>query len=181
MNCRLYFTCLLVCFCQYISAQAFKFDDKGSSISFSIKNLGIKVSGNIPGLSGNVYFLMNKPQLATFNASVDATKLSTSNNLRDEHLRKPEYFDVAQFPTISFTSKKITVNEKKEWMVTGTLTLKGKSKEISFPFTVSIQPDGGLLFEGSFSISRKEFSVGKSSLILSDNATVHISAVAKKV
>ena len=89
------------------------------------------------------------------------------------HLRKEEYFNTAKYPTINFVSTAITASN-----VTGNLTIKGVTKQISFPFTVKPSA-GGYLFEGSFEINRRDFGIGGGSVSLSNNATVNLKVQAK--
>ena len=90
--------------------------------------------------------------------------------MRDTHLKKEEYFNVDKYPVINFTSTAVSSST-----VSGNLTIKGISKPISFPYTVSKPLKGaGFIFEGSFSINRKDFDIGSSSFSLSDAVTVNL-------
>jgi polyisoprenoid-binding protein YceI len=154
--------------------------DKGSTVQFSIKNFGINVTGSLSGLKGTIFYKPDNPIASYFDVNVNANTINTSNSKRDNHLRKEEYFNVAQFGTIRFVSSKITVSADGEKIVEGLLIIKGISKMISFPFTVATQLDGSLLLKGSFQINRRDFKVGSASLILSDNLTVQLQIVALK-
>jgi polyisoprenoid-binding protein YceI len=99
-------------------------------------------------------------------------------DLRDNHLRGQEYFDVTKYPRISFVSMKVAEEADHSLIVYGKLTIKNHSKDISFPFTAS-QVTNGFVFKGSFNISRKDFDVGGSGVI-SDNVAVVLSVVATK-
>jgi polyisoprenoid-binding protein YceI len=61
----------------------------------------------------------------------------------------------------------------------GTITIKGVSKEIRFPFTQKPK-NGGYLFEGEFKLNRLDFGVGEKSFSLADELTVELSIFAKK-
>jgi polyisoprenoid-binding protein YceI len=161
-------------------AQAYTPVDKGSSIKFTIKNLGINTTGSISGIKGSIHYDVSNPLAASFNVTIDAATVNTGNSLRDEHLNKESYFNYKKYPTLSFVSKNVSINPSTHSLrVTGTLTIKGVSKEITFPFTVEPQGDG-LLFKGTFPLNRRDFSVGSSSLILSDDLTVSLTVFAKK-
>src|SRR5947209_6346289 len=119
--------------------------DEASSVTFSIKNFGINANGSLKGLKGSITFSRVNPSVSLFNVNVDAATISTGIAARDNHLKKEEYFNVQQYPLISFTSTKvIDKGDKKNYAVQGRLMIKGISKEISFPFVVSEQANGFL-------------------------------------
>ena len=155
--------------------------DNGSSVKFSIKNFALKVMGSFKGLEGSVIFNATDPGSASFQVSIDAGSVNSGIDARDNHLRKEEYFDVLKYPKISIVSKQVTASGKPGvYTLTAIINLKGINREISFPFTVSAQKDG-LLFTGEFKLNRRDFKVGGSSLILSDNLIVSLSVFAKKI
>lgn len=146
--------------------------DAGSSVKFVIKNFGLNVDGSFKGLQGKITFNPENLTAAVFNVSVDAATVNTGNGSRDGHLKKDDYFDVVKYPRINFTSTKITAGTKPgQYTMEGTFTIKGISKSVSFPFTVSTATNGNL-FTGQFKINRRNFKVGGNSLILSDDVTV---------
>ena len=66
-------------------------------------------------------------------ASVDVTSIDTFNAVREKHLRSPDFFDTGHFPTATFESTTTTVGDKKDTgTVTGKLTIRGISKEVTF-------------------------------------------------
>jgi polyisoprenoid-binding protein YceI len=153
-----------------VFAQQYTPVDAGSSIKFIIKNFGLNVDGSFKGIQGKISFNPENTGTADFNVSVEAASVNTGNGTRDNHLRKEEYFDVAKYPRIGFVSSKVTATGKPgEYLLEGILTVKGISKPISFPFVAS---SNGNLFTGQFKINRRDFKVGGSSWVLSDDVTV---------
>jgi len=153
--------------------------DNGSSVQFTIKNLGINVRGGFSGLEGNIVFDPLHIADAVFDVSIDANSINTGNDMRDNHLRNDTYFDVAKYPRIRFVSAKVEPSNKKGvWLTSGKLTIKGHTKDISFPFTATASSGGGYVFSGKFNINRKDFDVGGSSII-SDNLEVTLNVLAK--
>jgi polyisoprenoid-binding protein YceI len=151
--------------------------DKESSVHFTIKNFGFSVGGSLGGLAGNIRFNPDSLSAALFDISLDAASINTDNNMRDGHLKEDEYLDVKNHPRILFVSESIHAKKRDEYQMTGKLTIKNKTKQISFPFHAN--PSGnGYIFEGSFKINRKDFEVGGSST-LSDNLTVDLKVAAK--
>src|SRR3954451_3927032 len=151
----------------------------GSSVQFKIKNFGIDVGGSLTGLQGVIKFDINKPAESNFDVSIDATTVNTKNELRDNHLKNETYFDVRKYPRIHFVSDKVTPDAKKgTFLVSGNLTIKNQTKNISFRFTATTI-DNGYLFKGGFMINRRYFGIGGMSII-SDKLEVLLNVLAKK-
>lgn len=164
----------------FTHAQNYTPTDAGSKVKFVIKNFGINTSGTFDGVSGDITFDPANLSAANFTVSVDAASVDTDMNARDNHLRKAEYFDVEKFPKLIFKSSKVTKTNKEGYLyMFGTITIKGVSKEISFPFTHTAK-DGGLLFEGEFKLNRRDFGVGGKSFSMSDELNVELKIFAKK-
>ena len=164
-----YITVLLLFISTSLFAQSKKIAPE-NEILFKIKNSGLTVDGSFKGLTGNILFDSKNIATSSFDVNIDTKTIKTGNNTRDGHLKKKEYFDVDNFPSINFKSKKIDLT-KSGYLVTGNLTLKGISKEIKIPFTYTENNNGGV-FNGSFTINRLDYKVGDSSWILSDDATI---------
>lgn len=132
--------------------------DEGSQVRFVIKNLGINTKGGFSGLRGNIRFDRSHPEAASFDVSVDASTIDTRNRTRDGHLQKDTYLDVARFPRMHFVSTRVT-GDMGSLTMHGRITIKGRTRELSFPFSASPVPDGWM-FRGSFRLNRRDFDVG---------------------
>lgn len=146
-----------------IASAQYKPVDKGSSLNFTIENFGFDVHGSFTGFQGSITFDPQNPSAGSFDVTIDASTINTDNSLRDKHLKEDNYFDVANYPRIHFLSTKIT-GKGNAFTMYGQLTIKGKSKDISFPFSAA-PVDDGYVFKGSFKINRKDFGVGSTSTI----------------
>ena len=161
------------------SAHLFTPTDQGSAISFEIKNFGLNSKGSFSGLKGRIIFDPKNPAGASFDVSIDAATINTDNEMRDTHLKKEEYFDVANYPRIHFVSTGITPSDKEgHYTITGKLTIKNTTKELSWPF-IAAPMGSDYIFSGSFKINRKDFGVGGSNTI-SNSLTVAVSVLARK-
>ena len=138
---------------------------QSGSISFFIKNAGLTVDGKFTQLQANINFNPEQPEKATLDATVNSESISTGINLRDKHLKKEEYFDVAKFPKIYLKLKSLSGNLKSGFEGIFTLKMKGISKDITIP--VKFEASGK--FSGSFNIDRRDFKVGGNSWTLGDN------------
>lgn len=164
---------LFASFFTNLAAQQYKPVDESSTVKFRIKNFGFNVNGKFSGLQGTIKFDPNSIATSSFEVSIDANSVDTDIDARDNHLRKPEYFDVKNFPRIKFVSTKITPSTKAGTLyVFGKLTIKNTTKELSFPFTAE-QKGNGYNFKGEFKLNRRDFGVGGDNTI-SDNLTVFL-------
>ncbi len=162
-------------------AQNYKPVDDGSKVSFSIKNFGINTGGTLSGLKGSVLFDPANLTVSNFDVSVDVKTIDTDIENRDEHLRSDKYFDAEKYPVIVIRSTEIKSNTAKsgEYSFTGTLTMHGITKNISFPFTVILRGND-FLFSGDFEINRLDYSIGEPSAVMSKTVKVSLSVLAKK-
>jgi polyisoprenoid-binding protein YceI len=144
-----------------------------SSVTFKIKNAGIGIDGSFKGFQGTVNFDPESLSSSNFDVSVDAKTIDTDNGTRDNHLKEDEYFGVEKHPKISMKSSKIEKVSDGKYKATFNLTLKGKTKSVSFPFSYS-KTSTGYKLNGSFEIDRRDYEVGGSSWILSDDVKVFV-------
>jgi polyisoprenoid-binding protein YceI len=152
--------------------------EKESSIHFVIKNFGFNTNGSLAAPTGDISFNPEDLSKSSFSMTIKSESINTENENRDEHLRNEDYFDVKKYPLIRFASSSIrATNKKGDYSVTGTLTIKDKSKEISFPFK-AVKNGSGYLFSGSFKMNRRDFDIGGSSTI-SNELTVNINVLAQ--
>ncbi|MBS1661925.1 MAG: YceI family protein [Bacteroidetes bacterium] len=127
----------------------------GYSISFSSDD----ASGIFKGFKGSIAFDEQNPAASKFDVTIDVTTINTGNGLQNKHAKSDEWFDVAKYPQIHFTSKQISKTAA-GYQVTGDLEIHGVKKETSIPFTFKKTGTGGV-FAGTFTINRNDFHVGK--------------------
>jgi polyisoprenoid-binding protein YceI len=173
------FIVLLLFFCVLsANAQPFIPVDSGSNVKFKIKNFGVMVEGTFKGLNGKIQFDQANISSAQFDVSIDANSVDTGIGMRDNHIRKKEYLDVKSYSRIHFVSSKIRTTKTGQFVVSGHLTIKNVTKEISFPFKYSIVK-GMPSFEGEFEINRRDFNVGGGSLTMADNLNIFLEVKTK--
>lgn len=174
-----YVITIIFCCCFHAFAQKYQLVNEGSKCHFEIKNFGINIGGDIAGLSGTV--ILN-PQLlgyAAINVTLQVATIDTDNKSRDQHLRKEDYFDVKQYPTMQLISTQIVATtQQNNYILKGTITIKNKTEPVEFPFVVTPK-NGGILLNGGFTINRLTFGVGGSSAVLSNKVKISINAFAK--
>jgi polyisoprenoid-binding protein YceI len=162
----------------FLFAQTYNAADAESSLAFTIKNFGSKVNGSMKGLKGTLVWNAQNLAACKFSVTADATTIFTDNSGRDKHLKKEDYFDVAKFPTVSFTSSKFTSVKAGVYQVEGVLTIKGTSKLVTIQFTAATGTNT-ISFEGTLQINRRDYNVGGGSLILSNDVNMTLKVVGK--
>ena len=168
--------------CTNLFSQNYTPVDSTSKVHFVIKNSGINTGGDLSGLKGKIHFLPNNVSESHFAVSVSVSTIDTDNGMRDANLKSDEYFDAAKYPEISVGSTKIGKTNKTGegyYYFTGNLTVKGITKEISFPFQAKAQGDG-YEFTSNFQIDRTAFGIGEKNIVLSNVVNVTLSVSTRK-
>ena len=85
-------------------ADDYMVDAVHSGVSFQISHMGLSyIQGPIQRLQRTVFSRHQRPAKSSFSLTIKAESVDTNNSKRDEHLRAPDFFNVKQFPTITFT------------------------------------------------------------------------------
>jgi len=116
--------------------QTWTIDPVHSNISFSARHMMISdVKGEFDKFSGTITANDDDPKSVEIMATIDASSINTRAEKRDNHLKSPEFLDVAKYPTITFKSVKIEPDGDGKWKVTGNLTLHGVTKPVVLEVT----------------------------------------------
>ncbi len=112
-------------------AAELEIDSSHSGASFTVKHMMISnVRGEFSKVSGTFNYDEKDPTKSTVVATIDAATINTRDAKRDEHLKSPDFFDVAKHSKITFKSKKVAKAGEGKLKVTGDLTLRGVTKEV---------------------------------------------------
>jgi polyisoprenoid-binding protein YceI len=146
-------------------------DPAHSAAHFSVRHLMISnVRGEFTKLSGSAIINPADPAKSSVEITIDAASLNTREPQRDEHLRSADFFDVANHPTLTFRSKRIEGLGAGNFKLTGDLTIRGVTKEVTFDVegpTASVKDPWGNVRAGvsaSAKINRKDFGLAWNSL-----------------
>ncbi len=140
-------------------------DAAHSSIGFSIQHMMIaKVRGSFEKFSGELSYDAKSPESAQLSVEIEAASINTREAQRDTHLKSPDFFDVAQFPSLKFKSTKVT-KAGDQLKVLGDLSIHGVTKSVELsvegPTQEMKDPWGNLKMGASAStkIKRKDFGL----------------------
>lgn len=138
-------------------------DPSHSSVGFTARHLMVsKVRGTFTSFSGAVVVAEN-PLASTVSASVDMASVNTGDANRDGHLQSPDFFDVAQFPTMTFATTSLEADGD-DYLLHGDLTIKGVTRPVTFELEfegVATDPWGNTKagFGAEAEINRKEWGL----------------------
>jgi polyisoprenoid-binding protein YceI len=161
------------------TADDYIIDAVHSGVSFKISHIGLSyVHGRFDSFSGKFTLDSSDPSKTSFALSIKPESVDTNNAQRDNHLRSPDFFNVKQFPTISFTSTSVKAIDG-GYEVRGDLTLHGETRPVAFTlkggrsaeFPKGVQRTG---YVTDFVVKRSDFGVGKTMPILGDEVYVSI-------
>lgn len=112
-------------------AATWNIDADHSNVGFKVRHLMVSnVKGSFEKFTGSVDLNDKDITKSKVEVTIDTNSINTNVQKRDEHLRSPDFFDVAKFPTMTFVSKKVAKAGKDKLKVTGDLTLHGVTKEV---------------------------------------------------
>jgi polyisoprenoid-binding protein YceI len=140
-------------------------DPTHSEVTFKVKHLMFtNVSGNFTKFEATAESEDENFDNASFAFSAEVDSINTNNADRDGHLKSADFFDAAQFPTITFKSTKVAKAEEGEYVVTGDLSIHGETKEVTLAVEYGgIQKDPWGNIKSGFSvvgkINRKDFGL----------------------
>lgn len=147
-----------------IGAEDYAIDASHASVTFQVRHLVSQVTGRFNAFEGSVRIDREKPEASSVEFTIQAESIDTSNEKRDEHLRAPDFFDVASHPTISFKSASMKAVGGERYEVTGDFTMHGVTKTITLPVEVvgEMKDPWGkqrIGFQISATINRKDYGI----------------------
>ena len=156
-------------------------DKAHSKLSFSVTHLGIS---DVTGLFKNfdVTVTSARPDFsdATFELVTDVASINTEVEARDNHLKSPDFFDVAAFPKMTFKSTSVKKTGKDRYKLFGNLTLHGITRPVTMDLwyrgttTNPMSKAATTGFQLTGTIKRSDFNFGTKfpSPLLSDEVQI---------
>ena len=151
---------LTVMFALPLSAATLKTDVSKSTVSAVFKQFNVPVETKFNKFSAQIDFDSVKPDASKATVEIDIPSFDLGDPEYNSEVQKKEWFNSAQFPKATFVSSKIKSGAAGKLDVSGKLTIKGRSMDISFPMTVK-KEGAHQIFEGSLPIKRLAFNIGE--------------------
>lgn len=145
------------------AATKYVVDPVHSNVTFTIRHFVSNVQGRFTDFSGTILYDPENLEASSVEFTVEAASIDTHNDRRDNHLRSPDFFDVEKHPTLSFKSTRVARKDETTLEVTGNLTIRGVTREVTIPVQVLGFMDtpmgyrGG--FESHFTLDRTDYGV----------------------
>jgi polyisoprenoid-binding protein YceI len=155
------------------AGKAFAIQPENSKVEFTGSKVTGKHDGGFKQFQGEVH--VANGAVAHAKVTIDTASIYTDTDRLTGHLKSPDFFDVAKYPTAVFETTSIT-GQGANSTVTGNLTLHGVTKQISFPAKVEVKDDAVTL-NAEFSINRKDFGIkyaGKPDDLIRDNVVLRL-------
>jgi polyisoprenoid-binding protein YceI len=115
----------------HVSAAVYSIDPAHTTIGFKVRHLMISnVKGVFEKFKGTVNIDEKDITKSKVDVSIETSSVNTNIAKRDDHLRSPDFFDVAKFPTMTFVSTKVEKAGVDTLRVTGNLTIKGVTRQV---------------------------------------------------
>jgi polyisoprenoid-binding protein YceI len=175
-----------------LAADTYQFDKSHTTVGFQVRHVVTNVGGKFQDFVGTIKVDRARPESSSVEFTIQAASINTNEPKRDEHLKSADFFDVANQPTITFKSTSVKATGKDTYEVTGNLTLRGVTKQITLPVTFlgeGKDPWGNekMGFEIATTLNRKDYGINwnkaldQGGFLVGDEVKVQISVEANKV
>lgn len=166
-------------------AQTWSLDQSHAKLGFSITHMMVSdVEGSFKSFNASIVSSKDDFSDAVVELTADVNSIDTDNEKRDEHLKNPDYFDAAKYPTMTFKSKSFKKISEKKYKLIGDLTLHGVTKSVELDVTLNgtaVHPYSKKTIAGfkvTGAIKRSDFLISKDTptAMLSDEVVITANA-----
>ncbi|MEC8559511.1 MAG: YceI family protein [Planctomycetota bacterium] len=154
------------------SPDAWSVDTVHSCAMFRVRHMGAGYFwGRFNDIAGTIDFDPDRPESLAMDISIDVESVDSGHPGLDKHLKSPDFFDVKEFPLMTFKSERVKQKPTDRradspamaWDVTGQITMCGKSMELTAEVVywgaANLGRGDRAGFETTFSIKRSEFGI----------------------
>jgi len=171
----------------FTRAVTWEMDPAHSTFQFKVRHMTVSnVKGDFSKSRGVVTIDGSDITQMKIEMVIEAASVNTGHPQRDEHLRGPDFFDVAKYPTLAFVSKKVIKTDTGKLGVTGDLTLHGVTREITVDVegpSPEVKDPGGNFRRGATAttrINRRDFGMvwnkvlDSGGLVVGDEVNIYV-------
>ncbi len=170
---------------------SYEIDPVHTTAAFSVRHFTVSnVRGKFGTLAGMIRYNPDDLADSGVTVTIDAASIDTDHEQRDGHLKSADFLDVEEHSEITFVSTAVAKSND-GFVLTGDLTIRGVTQEVSFPFTLvgPIKDPLGLMrigVEGELTIDRTDFGLEwnrvmeAGGVIVGDEVAIELSAEATR-
>jgi polyisoprenoid-binding protein YceI len=173
-----------------LGADIYKVDKSHATVGFVVRHMVLsKVRGTFTDYNGTILLDEKDITKSSMQGTIKVASIDTVHAKRDKHLRSADFFDAAQYPEITFASKHIE-NKGNGYVMIGDITIRGVTKEIVLPFTITkpLTHKGKTRvgFEARLEINRQDYGIAYNKLtdvgglVVGNQVTIEIDGEAIK-
>ncbi len=134
-------------------------EDGQNHVGFVFRQMGVPVEGRFRKVTADLSFDPETPENSRVRLELDLVGIDTGSSEGNEEVVTRPWLNLKVFPVAVFESKTVRALGDDRFEVVGDLNIKGTTREVVAPFTVTYNGDTAI-FEGSFTLKRLEFAVG---------------------
>jgi hypothetical protein len=131
-----------------------------SKISFSFKQMGVAMDGHFAKFNAQLSFDPAKPEQTKASIEIDLASIDAGSDEADQEVVGKSWFNTAAFPKAVFVTKQVKQTAPNLYDVLGTLTIKGRARDVKFNLKHSPQGPASVL-TGSFILQRADYAIGE--------------------
>lgn len=157
------------------TAAPLKTDSANSAVNVEFKQMGVTAKAAFRKFAARIDYDPAKPETSRASMEIETASLDVGEAELTREVAKKEWFNSAQYPKATFVSSSIKPAGPGRLNVTGKLSIKGKTGDVSFPLTVKNEA-GKQVFEGALPIRRLTYNIGegewKDTSMVADEVTI---------
>ena len=170
-----------------LAADTYAIDPTHTQVEFTYSHFGFSnITGRFDQVESEFYFDPADPTQSSVKVTIPVASISTGVAKLDEHLKGADFFDVAQFPSATFTSTGVTAAGEGKLKVAGDLTIHGVTRPVVMDVAINkvgthpMTQANAAGFDASVDIKRSEFGVGGYAPAVSDEVRIEITVEAQQ-
>lgn len=160
-------------------------DPTHTATVFTWNHMGFSTpSANFSNIQGTIQMDLDKPEKSSVNVTIPVSSVNTNVTALDKEFQQKAWFDAATYPDITFKSTKVESKDKKNFKITGNLTIKGVTKPVVLVGTLNkhgihpMRKVDAVGFNATTSFDRSAFGIGNYVPAVGDKITVNITTEA---
>lgn len=136
---------------------------RASTLSFTYQQMGSRAYGTFRKFEAKLDFDTDNPGAAHAALTIELNSIDAGSSDANTELQKPAWFDTATYPVATFESTSIKALGNNRYTITGKLSLRGLTREVSVPVLLKSESAIGI-FEGQLVLKRDDFKIGEGEL-----------------